>query len=298
MIHIIHEPHLCERTTLRLGGKAIAELRLFNAEDFDLLENTLQELGGSMFILGAGSNVLAGDGDLPFVLVRPQCMTQPHVLSDEDGNEGERLVRVGAGVRLPRLLGVCAKWGLSGLEGLCGIPGTVGGAVAMNAGSFGDTVGDTLHSVQVYAKGLGIIDVERSHLRCEYRKFSISGLDEGFFVLHATFSLTSTSMSGIKKRLSHNFLKKKSTQPVRALSAGCVFKNPPNGFAGMMLESCGFKGRRKGGMFFSPLHANFLINDGSGDAAAAFDLLAEAREAVWQRFGVRLESEVKMLQAF
>ncbi len=304
MMDIIYEPSLAARTTLRLGGKAIAELRISESDDFELLETTLQKLGGTMYVLGAGSNILASDGELPFVLVRPRCMTAPYRVDASqirvvDGDSAAAVhVRVGAGIRLPRLLGACTKWGLSGLEGLCGIPGTVGGAVAMNAGSFGDTIGDTLHSVEIYTKSTGIIEIEKSRLQCAYRKFSICDVTESFFVLHATFSLTPAPMNGIKKRLSHNFFKKKSTQPVKAWSAGCVFKNPPNGFAGMLLEKCAFKGRRKGGMFFSPLHANFLINDGSGSAAAAFDLLDEAREAVQQRFDVRLESEVKILHAF
>ncbi len=292
-MHIIHEPLLSKRTTMRLGGKAIAELQISESHDLEMLEETVQRLGGSMFILGAGSNILAADEDLPIVLVRPLYKMAPHIL---ESSQRRVLVRVGSGVRLARLLGVCVKWGLSGLEGLCGIPGTVGGAVAMNAGSFGNTTGEALESVQVYSKETGVVEIERNRFQCAYRNFSITGMPCGFFVLHATFSLTPASMNGIKKRLSHNFFKKKSTQPLRALSAGCVFKNPPGKPAGMLLDMCGFKGKRKGGMFFSPLHANFLINGGNGSAAAAFDLVAEAREAVFQRFDCHLDSEIKVLR--
>ena len=128
----IPRPSLAERTTLRLGGTAIAELVLEDAADLAALSGRLRALGGSPLILGAGSNILARDGDLPLVLVRPRFMQGPDIVGEKDG---KILVRVGAGVPLPRLLRFCVAQGLSGLEGLVGIPGSVGGAVAMNAGS-------------------------------------------------------------------------------------------------------------------------------------------------------------------
>ena len=130
----IMRPSLAERTTLRLGGTAIAELILEDAADLAALPERLRALGGSPLILGAGSNILARDGELPLVLLRPRFMRGPEIAG---GKDGKILVRVGAGVPLPRLLRFCAGHGLSGLEGLVGIPGSVGGAVAMNAGSFG-----------------------------------------------------------------------------------------------------------------------------------------------------------------
>ena len=130
----VMRPSLAERTTLRLGGTAIAELVLEDAADLAALPERLRALGGSPLILGAGSNILARDGDLPLVLLRPRFMRGPEIAGEKDG---KILVRVGAGVPLPRLLRFCAGQGLSGLEGLVGIPGSVGGAVAMNAGSFG-----------------------------------------------------------------------------------------------------------------------------------------------------------------
>ncbi len=293
MLHIIHEPILAERTTLRLGGKAIAEVSFSHVDDIPDLDATIKKLGGSVFVLGAGSNILASDADIPLVLVKPKCNQAPTIVK----NDSEKIfVSVGNGVRLPRLLGMCAKNGFSGLEGLCGIPGSVGGAVAMNAGSFGDETCAALHSVQIYSPQVGVVCLGTEDFSYDYRKFVIHKLNTWFLILEATFILTHEDSNGIKKRMFHNFFKKKSTQPVRAWSAGCVFKNPSvENPAGKLLDVCGFKGKRKGGMQFSPQHANFLVNEGSGTATAAFDLLAEAQEAVFERFAIKLEPEVKIL---
>lgn len=293
MLQVIHEPVLAERTTLRLGGTAIAEIRVSEAVDAFKVKAVCEQLGGTPMVIGAGSNLLAADGDLPVVLVRPLFTKTLSLREDEDGTP---LVRVGGGVRLPRLLGKCASWGLSGLEGLCGIPGTVGGAVAMNAGSYGCETGQCLHSLRIYSPALGLVDVPAKYLKFGYRHLEISGLNTWFFVVYATFALTPSPMDGITKAMRHNFFKKKSTQPVTAWSAGCVFKNPSSqDSAGKLLKKAGFKGKKLGGMAFSPLHANFLINEGKGSATAAFDLLAQAQEAVLAQSGIALEREVKVL---
>lgn len=293
MLEIVNNPLLAERTTLRLGGKAIAEVCVTEAVDALRLGTACDALGGSPFVLGAGSNLLAADGDLPLVLVRP-LFTQ--TLSVNEGDGGTMLVRVGSGVRLPRLLGKCARWGLTGLEGLCGIPGTVGGAVAMNAGSYGCETGAHIHSVRVFSPALGLVDVAAKYLNFGYRRMEIEGLNTWFLVIHVTFALTQHPRDGITKAMRHNFFKKKSTQPVQAWSAGCVFKNPsPDISAGKLLENAGFKGKKLGGMAFSPLHANFLVNEGKGSATAAFELLEQAETAVKAQSGIALEREVKVL---
>lgn len=296
MLHITPSPLLSERTTMRLGGPALAEVSFTEAVDAFKLGKVLADFadqGGQPLVLGAGSNILAADGPLPLVLLRPR-MTQGPFIHE---NEGERaLVRVGAGVRLPRLLGQCAKWGLGGLQGLCGIPGTVGGAVAMNAGSFGCETGPLVHSLRVYTPSLGVVDIAADHISHSYRSLRIAGLDEWYLILQVIFGLTRTPRNVITESMRHNFFKKKSTQPVSAWSAGCVFKNPtPQQPAGMLLDQAGFRGRRLGGMAFSEVHANFLVNEGKGSATAALELMAQARDTVLDRFGVRLEPEVRVL---
>ncbi|WP_165078917.1 MULTISPECIES: UDP-N-acetylmuramate dehydrogenase [unclassified Desulfovibrio] len=292
----IPAPRLAERTTLRLGGTAIAELVLETHEDAMAVPQHLARLGGEALFIGRGSNLLAGDGELPLVLVRPAFSDGPEII----GREGEKvLVRAGAGVPLPRLLRFCAENGLSGLEGLAGIPGSVGGAVAMNAGSFGVEACARVERL-VLASGGRIMEAGASSLRASYRNLAILDADgeemRDFLVLEAIFGLTPATKDGIAKRMRLNFFEKKSKQPVTAWSAGCAFKNPAPGIAaGKLLEEAGFRGRRLGGMAFSPMHANFLVHEGGGSAHAALTLLAEAREAVRRRFGHELVPEVRIV---
>ena len=288
----IASPQLAQRTTLRLGGTAIAELILESAEDVARLPRRLRALGGQPVIIGAGSNILAQDGDLPLVLVRPDFMQGPEVVGEEDEKV---LVCAGAAVPLPRLLRFCAEQGLSGLEGLVGIPGTVGGAVAMNAGSFGVETCTKIKNIQIASNG-EVLTASAEALHYSYRNLQIADKKNDFIVLEATFGLTRVARDGINNCMRHNFFEKKSKQPVTAWSAGCVFKNPsPDMPAGKLLDQAGFKGKKLGGMAFSTVHANFLINEGRGSAKAALALLQEARDAVREKFGIELELEVRVV---
>ncbi|MDP2847469.1 MAG: UDP-N-acetylmuramate dehydrogenase [Humidesulfovibrio sp.] len=287
---LIHTPRLCERTTLRLGGPALAEAVVFAEADLDQLGKELSCLGGRPLALGAGSNLLAADGPSDLVLVRPVNNAVPQVV--QTGNSA--LVRVGAGFGLPRLLGLCQRLGLSGLEGLTGIPGKVGGAVAMNAGSYGVETGSLLTRVRLWTPEGGLIWREAKDCAFGYRHFD-AGLGSGFSVIwEAEFLLASDAPGAIRARMEATYAKKKAVQPVTARSAGCVFKNPaglPAG-AGKLLDEAGMRGRVLGGMAFSSLHANFLVNLGGGTAAQALELLDLGRSAVRARFGVELETEV------
>lgn len=285
-------PSLAERTTLRLGGTAIAELTLADARDLELLPERLHFWGGEAVVLGAGSNILAQDGELAIVLLRPNFMQGPEIVDEQ----GEKVfVLAGVGVPLPRLLRFCFKHGLSGLEGLVGVPGSVGGAVAMNAGSFGTEICACIERIRIFSDGI-VKTTPAGGLKPAYRSLVIPEGEKDFIILDATFGLTRSERGGIGKRMRHNFFEKKSKQPVTAWSAGCIFKNPASGApAGRLLEQAGYKGRRYGGMAFSSLHANFLINEGKGSATAALDLLHAARDAVWQRFGIMLEPEVRIV---
>ncbi len=290
---ILPNPSLSSMTTLGLGGTAIAEVVLEEAVDAYKIEETCKKLGGEPYFVGGGSNLLAADGELPLVVVRPAIGKVP-IITREEG--GKVFVRAGAGVKLQRLLGFCANNSLSGLERLCGIPGTVGGAAAMNAGSFGLETGESIEMLRVFAPGKGMLDVSRKMIDFAYRRTNIFGINQTFLIIHALFALTKSQRSVITNSMRLNFFKKKSTQPLNKKSAGCVFKNPgPDLYAGKLLQDAGFRGKGLGGMAFSKVHANFLINEGNGSAKAAFDLIGEARSTVKAKFGINLELEVKVL---
>lgn len=322
MLEIIRGPRLAERTSLRLGGTAIAEVRVTSLEDLNALPECLARLGGEPVVLGHGTNILAHDGELPLVIVSPKLAqegVQPaEIIGDIDiycsrdidygqGTQCKRrtLVHVSASMSLPRLLVRLAIWGLSGLEGLAGVPSSVGGAVAMNAGSYGCEMGPVLYTVTIYTPRLGLVTLKRGEFSFAYRHFKPHCLKEKewFMVISIELALCRDSSHNIKARMRLCHEKKRATQPIWAHSAGCIFKNPVNEAgiamsAGKLLDEAGMRGMAVGHMAMSEMHANFLINTAQGyegRSEDAFILLKMAKERVLTRFGVELESEVKVL---
>ncbi|GAB6060601.1 UDP-N-acetylmuramate dehydrogenase [Desulfonatronum parangueonense] len=290
---ILSDPVLSERTTLRLGGTAIAEIILEDERDLDGLAMQLATLGGETLVLGEGSNILAGDGRLPLVLVRLAQPGEPEVL--ESGRDFV-LIQAPAALRLPRLLAWCRSRGFSGLEQWTGIPGSVGGAVAMNAGSYGVEMVHVLEQVRIWTPTHGCIWRNVDEMEFGYRHFD-SRLDDGLQIVVAIrLRLGLAAPFVVQNRMQQSYARKKQTQPVTMASAGCVFKNPaPEQPAGKLLDQAGLRGFELGKMAFSDKHANFLINLGGGTASDAFELLAMARERVWTLFGVALATEVRVI---
>ena len=293
MLHITPSPKLSALTSLHLGGVALALVAFETPADLDALPQTVSRIGGEVVPLGGGTNILAADGELPVVLVRCGDETPPVVAG---GADDRVLVRVGAGLSLPRLLAWCMKQGLTGLEGMAGVPGNVGGAVAGNAGAHGVDMGVHLQSIEIFSPDRGYRVLRRDEVCCAYRSF---GLVEGglpwFVIASATLALHRGEPAIIRRTMRENIDRKVAVQPVRAWSAGCVFKNPPSGVsAGRLLDEAGFRGKRHGGMCFSDMHANFLVNEGNGSAQAAFDLVREAQGRVLERSGIQLQTEVKL----
>ncbi|MEG6550352.1 UDP-N-acetylmuramate dehydrogenase [Desulfocurvibacter africanus] len=287
-------PLLSERTTLRLGGRALAEISVGSEAGLDRLAGELARLGGRPLVLGWGSNLLAKDGELDLLLVRPQFEQGPEVVGEV---QGKILVRCGAGVRLPLLLGWAARHGLSGLEGLAGIPGSVGGAVAMNAGSYGVSFCQAMTRARIWTPERGLVWLAPDGYDCAYRHFKplSQGKSGLFIVTEVELVLTSGTSEAVRSAMRANLARKKASQPITLATAGCVYKNPEGNSAGRLLDQAGFRGRRLGGMGFSELHANFLANYGGGTAGQALELLEEAWAKVLDLFGVSLELEVKVV---
>lgn len=287
-------PLLSERTTLRLGGRALAEISVGGEAGLDRLAGELARLGGRPLVLGWGSNLLAKDGELDLLLIRPQFEQGPEVIGD---SQGKVLVRCGAGVRLPLLLGWAARHGLSGLEGLAGIPGSVGGAVAMNAGSYGVSFCQAMTRARIWTPERGLEWQGPDGYECAYRHFTprCQGESGLFLVSEVELALAPGASEAVRSVMRANLARKKATQPITLATAGCVYKNPEGNSAGRLLDQAGFRGRRLGGMGFSELHANFLANYGGGTAGQALELLEEAWDKVLDLFGVSLELEVKVV---
>ena len=290
----VRNPSLSAITTLGLGGTCSLELTVSSRDDLAAMDDRIRELGLPVYVVGRGSNIFGLDGSHEAVLVRPAFTDGPAVLGDETADGGV-LVSCGAGISLPVLLAFLREKGLSCMEGLAGIPGTVGGAVAMNAGSFGTSTAESLDSVEIWSGGR-LVRLTPDACETGYRHFRPRGLAGSFLVVSAVFRLSRSTSQDVAAGMQHNFQMKKSRQPITARSAGCVFRNPACGVsAGALLERAGFRGRRKGSVALSEQHANFLVNLGGGTSAEALALLEEARTAVRAMAGVELDFEVRFL---
>lgn len=290
----VRNPSLSAITTLGLGGTCSLELTVSSRDDLAAMDDRIRELGLPVYVVGRGSNIFGLDGSHEAVLVRPAFTDGPAVLGDETADSGV-LVSCGAGISLPVLLAFLREKGLSGMEGLAGIPGTVGGAVAMNAGSFGTSTAESLDSVEIWSGGR-LVRLTPDACETGYRHFRPRGLAGSFLVVSAVFRLSRSTSQDVAAGMQHNFQMKKSRQPITARSAGCVFRNPACGVsAGALLERAGFRGRRKGSVALSEQHANFLVNLGGGTSSEALALLEEARTAVRAMAGVELDFEVRFL---
>ena len=274
-------------TSLGIGGTTDL-LRIKKHEGIPDLLNLLDELGIPHKFLGGGSNLLVGDGELPWVvlnLVRPE----PDVVI-----EGT-FAQVDAAADLGRTVTFCAKNDLGGVEGLIGVPGTVGGALRMNAGAYGMQIGSYVREVKLYRAAARKIEIlSRNQISFEYRHTSFAADD---MMLAVKLELPSKPFKEILQGIRICNEKRRSSQPLGQKSAGCIFKNPPGASAGRMIDELGLKGLNVGDARISDRHANFFVNAGTASAKDMLTLIGDVRERVRQAFDVELEHEVVLWNA-
>lgn len=278
-----------ELTSLRVGGAIDWVLSPETEAQAAAIVNEMDEAGIGWRPLGSGSNILADDGDHHYVVLSLK------ELKGELKFDGER-VSVSAGYSLPRLCIDVARQGLSGIEGLGGIPGTVGGALWMNAGAYGHEIGTVTETVRVARDGL-VKEISGTDVQWNYRHTSFS---DGELLLGATLRLVPDDAERIRARMEDAKSRRMATQPHGSRSAGCFFKNPPAGVVGTgkMIDEMGMKGARKGSAVISPVHANFIVTEGEGARAEdALALAEEVRERVKREHGIELEYEVELWRA-
>lgn len=233
--------------------------------------------------LGGGTNVLVRDGELPWVVLQlAPCAPEVRI----EGN----FAFVDAAADLGRTVTLCAKSDLGGMEGLIGVPGTVGGALRMNAGAYGTQIGSFVRELEVYREASGAIERLRGEqIRFDYRHTSFAA---GDIMLAVKLQLPSKPYREILEGIRVCNQKRRSSQPLNQKSAGCIFKNPPGMSAGRMIDELGLKGHRIGDAMVSDRHANFFINTGAASCADMLRLVDYVRERVRQAHGVELENEV------
>ena len=278
-----------ELTSLRVGGAIDWVISPQAEEEAAAVVHELDKAGIGWRALGSGSNVLADDGEHHYIVLSLK------ELKGEVRFEGER-VSVGAGYSLPRLCVDVARQGLSGIEGLNGIPGTVGGALWMNAGAYGNEIGTITEKVRVARQGR-VVEIPGASIQWNYRHTSFQ---EGELVLGATLRLIPDDPEKIRARMEDAKSRRMATQPHGSRSAGCFFKNPPASAAGTgkIIDELGMKGTRRGTAVVSPVHANFIVTEGEGAKAEdALALAEEIRARVKREHGIELEYEVELWRA-
>ena len=281
----LNEP-LLRYTTFKIGGPAEAYLELNNRLELETLMRFIVRSNIPVFFMGWGSNLLILDGGIPGVVaVLKEDFEKIDFL--EKG-----LVRVGAGVRIPQMIAIAANHGLGGAEPLVGIPGTLGGAVMMNAGTRELEIGTLIQDVEIFdPKTLKPKFIDSSQVNFSYRS---SGL-LGRVILSALLRLREGSKVDIMKRVAEHQAKRLKNQPVHTFNIGSIFKNPKGSFAAELIEKAGLKGMEWGGARVSPLHANFIENFNNAKASDVVDLIEQIRQKIKKNAGVDLELEIKVV---
>ncbi len=273
---------LAPLTWFNLGGPAKYLVRPDSVEQLQKIVTRLAEAEIPMYVLGSGANLLVRDEGVNGAVIHLSHAAFKNVAVNE------HLLTVGAGMDVQKLLRHCTHHGLSGLECLAGIPGSVGGEIRMNAGgAFGD-IGSNVRTVTVMDAAGRIYQRTRDDLLFSYRKTNISAK----FVLEAAFDLTPEEPQNILSRVKEIWMYKKNSQPLADKSAGCIFKNADGKSAGALIDQAGLKGATVGGAEVSGRHANFIVARPGATASDVFALIAKIQKAVAEKFGVNLETEV------
>ena len=284
---------MAEYCSLKAGGRAAALAFPPGREELEALIVFLRGKRIPYLPFGRGTNLLIREGGYPGVLI---SLAEGFQKVESGREEGEKLLRIRAegGAPLARAVELAAQEGGSGLAALTGIPGSVGGAIRMNAGPAGSKgqIGDSVKTVLVLESSGRVVSRDREDLKFGYRE---SALKEREFVLEAVLELAPGKPEKIRKEMETIREKKKSTQPWDLPNAGSIFKNPDRGQAGQMIEEAGLKGVRIRGAQVSPVHANFIVNVGGATAKDILSLIGMIRDRVKEKFGVLLELELKVI---
>ena len=276
-------------TSLGIGGPAEAMAFPEDEAQVSRLQAQAHACGAPVMVLGSGTNLLVLDGGIAGLVIN---VSKLDFIVKERLEDGGQAVRAGAGAPLPRLAGFCCEEGLSGLEFATGIPGSVGGAVFMNAGAYGFEIKNVLYKIHVVMEDGSVLEMSPEALGEGYRH---GGVPENSAVSEAWFSLKPGDAGEIKARASEFMAKRRASQPLSARSAGSTFKNPPGKKAWRLIEETGLKGTRVGGAVVSEKHANFLINAGGATAKDFRALMDIVAGAVRERLGIMLEPEVRIV---
>ena len=275
---------LAKRTWYGLGGPADYFIRPHTTEQLAQINRRCNENGIRIYVMGFGSNLLINDEGVRGAVIKLDA--EPFTNVQFDGRE----VTAWAGAELSKLVLTCVEKGLSGVEALTGIPGSVGGAVRMNAGgNFGD-FGSVVESVTLMDKTGKVFEKSKPELVFDYRKTNITAK----FILNARLKLNAADPEQVMRTVKEIWIYKKNSQPLNTKNAGCIFKNPGSTSAGALIDRAGLKGLRIGGAVVSDKHANFIIAEDGCTSRDVTRLIETVKQRVKEQFDVELELEIEI----
>ena len=281
--HIAVAEPLGKYTSFRIGGPA--DFYLEPVDKFDLINvvRFFKRFDYRFMIIGKGSNLLISDIGFRGAAINLEEGMGKVILESD-------IVVADAGVRLSKFVDFCIQHEKKGVEMLAGIPGTIGGAVIMNAGAYGGEISEHLVEVEIYRDD-AIQKVKKAEAGFSYRR---SGFARDV-ILNASFKLPQGNLAELLQRRRELLLKRNQSQPLNLPNSGSMFKNPEGAFAAKLVEDAGLKGKQIGGAQISERHGNFIVNHGSATAQDVLDLVKLARKKVFERSGIKLELEVKLI---
>lgn len=281
---VIDEP-MKNHTSFKVGGPADI---LVTPETFEEVVNIIKlcnERKVPYYIVGKGSNLIVRDGGFRGVIIKLTRLDKITVNGD--------MIIVQSGADLCRVSEIALEKSLAGFEFACGIPGTVGGAVTMNAGAYNGEISQVIHSALVVDKNGELLSLNKEQLELGYRLSAVQ--KHGYTVLEVTFKLANGNYAKIKDRIEDLTKKREDKQPLEFPSAGSTFKRPEGHYTGQLIEECALKGYSIGGAQVSQKHAGFIINKGEASATDILSLIGHVQKTVKDRFDVELQPEVRII---
>ena len=282
---ILFDEPMSKHTSYRIGGPALAYVAPKDKEDLKSILTHSKKINIPTFFIGSGSNLLVSDDGINGIVISLGKSFKKLQIN-------KNKVFAETGVILGRIVKECVKNNLSGIESLVGVPGTLGGALIMNAGAFGGEISNFLESVTVITMNGEEKTYKQNDIKFDYRNSSFAK-DE--ILINANFKFLESSAEKVTKNKLKASGGRKASQPLQFRSAGSVFKNPKEGAAGYFIDKAGLKGTRSGDAEISSIHANFFINHGSATANDIINLINLARKKVSEKFGIILDLEIKTL---
>lgn len=285
--NVLFAEPMSKHTTIRIGGKAETFVNAQSPKEIIRWSKYSLERDLPLSVIGNGSNLLVSDDGIQGLVMKIYSPSAKIIQKDET-------ITVFSGYPMGKLINWVAASGLGGIENLAGIPGTIGGAVVMNAGARGCEIGSFVEWISVWDLGtLQVRTLTREDLNFSYRYSSLQ--NQGYLVLEVNLKFDRQSPEVLKKRITDVLNQRNSSQPINFPNAGSIFKNPPNLSAGRLIEEVGLKGYRIGNAQISDKHGNFIINLGDAKAKDVMELINIARKEVFDKFNVILKPEVRIL---